>query len=45
MPKNSARKLILCELLRLHFKRKSKNNIKRKKTLGAANLWKDTRVR
>ena len=42
MAKMSARKLMLCELLRLHFRRKN-NNIK-KKHFGCGNvLWKGTR--
>ena len=42
MGKNSATKLIFCEVLGLHFKRKN-NNIKRKRFWLRQFLWKDIR--
>ena len=41
MAKMSARKLILCELLRFHFRRKNNNNIKKKNLDNF--LWQETR--
>ena len=44
MPKISARKLILCELLRLHFKRNDNNdNINKRKRFFVQQIWKETR--
>ena len=37
MPKISARKLILCELIHLNFKRK--NNVRGKACIGVANFY------